>query len=198
MSDAAAGTRPDVPRVSLIGRHRLLLEALAAWLSANGVPATWCSPETLDGRASDVWIVEETGDDGRLLGTVRERAPAIWYVLDFHRPRSDAPPDGASGRISVDATIRDVADLLRCPAEPASRPIATSPSLSPREVQVLGAMAAGATQQAIADALCVSTETVRTHLQNAMAKLGAHSRREAVAIASDRGWLQPKSGRDQA
>ena len=61
--------------------------------------------------------------------------------------------------------------------------------LSPREVQVLAHLAAGSGQDDIAAALSVSSQTVRTHIQNAMVKLGAHSRREAVARARATGWL---------
>jgi DNA-binding CsgD family transcriptional regulator len=176
----------------------MLLEALAASLAIYGVTAGWCSPDALDDAPSDdVWIVEEDGDDSDLLDAVRRRSPTTWYVVDFRGPRSDAPPVGAAGRISVDAPIADVSQLLRAPAAQPADAVATPSPLSPREVQVLSAMASGATQQEISDALCVSVQTVRTHVQNAMGKLGAHSRREALAIAAERGWLRRMGTGDQ-
>lgn len=192
MSDRPAQPLPGGPKaVSLVGPHRLLLEALAASLASHGVTATWCSPDGVDGTPdADVWIVEESGDDALLLDAVRRRSTGSWYVIDLRAARSDAPPLGATGRISVDTTIAEVVGLLREPASARSRPLLPSAPLSPREVQVLSAMASGATQQAIADTLCMSTQTVRTHVQNAMAKLGAHSRQEALALAAEHGWLR--------
>ena len=56
-------------------------------------------------------------------------------------------------------------------------------TLTPRERQVLNCMAEGAGRSEVAARLHVSVNTVRTHLQNLMAKLGVHSSVEAVALA---------------
>jgi DNA-binding CsgD family transcriptional regulator len=66
-------------------------------------------------------------------------------------------------------------------SEPAELPQA--PSLTEREREVLRHLAAGHTTRQIADVLCISTATVRNHIQHILAKLGAHSRLEALAIA---------------
>lgn len=55
-------------------------------------------------------------------------------------------------------------------------------ALTPREREVLTCLAAGAGRRDVADLLHVSANTVRTHLQNVMAKLGVHSTLEAVAL----------------
>lgn len=55
--------------------------------------------------------------------------------------------------------------------------------LSPREREVLGLLAEGLTGEAIARRLYLSPETVRTHVRNATAKLGAKTRVQAVALA---------------
>jgi len=57
-------------------------------------------------------------------------------------------------------------------------------SLTRREVEVLRLMADGRSTRATAEALHVSPATVRNHVQNVLAKLGVHSRLEAVAYAS--------------
>lgn len=54
--------------------------------------------------------------------------------------------------------------------------------LSPREHEVLTLLAEGLNGQAIAKRLFLSPETVRTHVRNATAKLGARTRVQAVAI----------------
>lgn len=59
-------------------------------------------------------------------------------------------------------------------------------SLTPRERAVLMCLAEGTGQRdAVAERLHLSVNTVRTHLQNIMAKLGVHSALEAVALTRD-------------
>jgi PAS domain S-box-containing protein len=55
--------------------------------------------------------------------------------------------------------------------------------LTPREREVVGLVALGGTAAEIADDLQISHHTVRTHLRNAMDKLGARSRAHLVAKA---------------
>lgn len=61
--------------------------------------------------------------------------------------------------------------------------------LSPREREVLALAAQGQKNDAIAEALVISRETVRTHVQNILAKLGVHSRFEAAAFVFENGLL---------
>src|SRR3954453_21019348 len=58
-----------------------------------------------------------------------------------------------------------------------------SGSLTAREREVLGMLARGQSGAEIAERLVLSPETVRTHVRNAMAKLGASTRSQAVALA---------------
>ena len=55
--------------------------------------------------------------------------------------------------------------------------------LSPRELEILRLLARGLSAAAIAERLVISRKTVSTHLQHVMAKLGVHSRAQAVAEA---------------
>ncbi|MGN6203058.1 MAG: response regulator transcription factor [Solirubrobacterales bacterium] len=63
-------------------------------------------------------------------------------------------------------------------------------SLSSRESEVLGLLADGLTGEQIAKRLVLSPETVRTHIRNAMEKLEARTRVEAVVKALDLGEVQ--------
>jgi DNA-binding NarL/FixJ family response regulator len=56
-------------------------------------------------------------------------------------------------------------------------------NLSPREREILALLADGQTQTEIANALVLSPKTVSTHIQHLLAKLGVHSRAQAVAAA---------------
>jgi DNA-binding CsgD family transcriptional regulator len=71
------------------------------------------------------------------------------------------------------------------------RPEAPAPAtgLSPREVEVVRLVAAGGTAAEIGDELRLSHHTVRTHVRNAMDKLGARSRAHLVAQALGHGHV---------
>ena len=62
-------------------------------------------------------------------------------------------------------------------------------ALTEREREVLALVAEGLTNAAIADRLVVSVHTVRNHVANLSAKLGASSKLEALAIAVREGLL---------
>ncbi|HEX2234543.1 MAG TPA: response regulator transcription factor [Thermoleophilaceae bacterium] len=61
--------------------------------------------------------------------------------------------------------------------------------LSPREREILGLLAKGLSGEDAAQELHLSPETVRTHVRNAMSKLGASTRVHAVALALQRGEI---------
>ena len=61
--------------------------------------------------------------------------------------------------------------------------------LTAREVEVLGLLAAGAPNRAIAEQLVVTQETVKKHLSHLFDKLGAANRTQAVARARQLGLL---------
>lgn len=60
-----------------------------------------------------------------------------------------------------------------------------------REREVLALLAAGATDEQIAEMLELSPATVQTHVRNAKAKLGARTRAQAVAMALQHGMISP-------
>ena len=62
----------------------------------------------------------------------------------------------------------------------------TESNLTPREHEVLDLLASGLAQPEIAERLVISPKTVATHIQRILAKLGVHSRAEAVAFAHRR------------
>ncbi|WP_305094120.1 response regulator transcription factor [Prescottella sp. R16] len=63
------------------------------------------------------------------------------------------------------------------------------PTLTPREIQVLEAVAAGFSNREIARRMFLSEGTVKTHLTNTFGKLGVRSRTAAVAQARSRGII---------
>ena len=65
----------------------------------------------------------------------------------------------------------------------------TDQALTPREVDVLRLVAKGNANKEIAAQLSLTEETVKSHVRNILAKLGANDRTHAVAIAVKRGII---------
>ena len=66
---------------------------------------------------------------------------------------------------------------------------AVTPTLSPREYEVLGELARGATYSDIASNLFVSENTVKTHLASIYRKLEVDRRVDALRVARAHGLL---------
>ena len=62
--------------------------------------------------------------------------------------------------------------------------------LTDRELEVLRLLAQGNRNEAIADQLFISQQTVQTHVRNILAKLRVHSKLEAVSFAVRHGAVQ--------
>ena len=93
----------------------------------------------------------------------------------------------------IDAAIRAVAAglVVRLPEAidsgfGAMRETDAHALLTPRELEVLAALAEGMTNKAIARRLNISLHTVKFHVESLFRKLGARTRTEAVAKASER------------
>ena len=110
-------------------------------------------------------------------------------VIDAQRRVVDAN-DTALETLSV--SHDEVVRMRIASPERFSRPDDAAPSgapLSKREREILSRVARGQDGPEIASELVVSPATVRTHIGNAIRKLGARSRAHAVAIALRSGLL---------
>jgi DNA-binding NarL/FixJ family response regulator len=75
------------------------------------------------------------------------------------------------------------------PSTAGDRPAAAGAPLTAREREILELMADGASNRIIAGRLAISRHTVKFHVASILAKLGATSRTEAVALALRGGLL---------
>lgn len=62
--------------------------------------------------------------------------------------------------------------------------------LSEREIEVLERIASGGSNKEIADALGISTQTVKNHISSILRKLSLNDRTQAVIYALRRGWIE--------
>lgn len=98
---------------------------------------------------------------------------------------------GASGYLLKDVSRDKLTDTIRRVAAGESLidpglATSTSSALSPRELEVLECLAKELSNLEIADTLCISENTVKTHVSHLLNKLGASDRAGAVL----RGWRQ--------
>jgi DNA-binding NarL/FixJ family response regulator len=137
--------------------------------------------------STQVLMLTGSGEDEQLARRAFEAGCAGF--LGKSRPVADlltAVRAAHGGTISITPTM-----LLRLlPTEKRQRQ-ADATILTDRELEVLSVMTEGASNREIASSLYVSVNTVRKHTQNIIRKLGAHSKHEAVIIASRKGVIPP-------
>jgi LuxR family maltose regulon positive regulatory protein len=120
-----------------------------------------------------------------------------WFVL---HPAPDLLERHARHGTAHAALIADILSLLagNTSAPPATGPQPPLEPLSDSEIRVLRYLPTNLTGPEIAGELYVSYNTVSTHLRHLYAKLGTHTRAEAVARARALGLLAPSPHRGQA
>ncbi|MBI5921145.1 MAG: hypothetical protein HY847_05800 [Betaproteobacteria bacterium] len=184
---AVSGLKRELKRAETQRRFRQALLArilLAAALDASNE------------RRAALRILRCAVADAQGEGQVRffiDEGPAVRSLLLTLRETESAPGNSGDGQAGFTVFL----DRLLGPATQATTPagkaeVPTIPlePLSARERKTLQLVAQGLSNQALADQLCVSETTVRFHLRNAFAKLGAKNRTQAVALARSHGVLE--------
>jgi len=87
---------------------------------------------------------------------------------------------------------RTVVDKLAQPATIEAPPSA-KPTLTEREFEVLRLLARGYSNAQIAKTLSITERTVRFHVEKVLAALSVSNRTEVVALAIQRGWIEPSA-----
>ena len=174
--------------------------------------ATVALAPVLDGSARVGWrswlveaflleaIARDALGDPAAAGRALERAldlaepdgALLWFLL---HPAPGLLERQARQRTAHAALIAEILDLLagNRPAPPPAGPRPPLEPLSKSEIRVLRYLPTHLSAPEIAGELSVSTSTVKTHLRNLYAKLGAHRRAEAVESARALGLLAPSA-----
>src|SRR5215210_2889442 len=175
---AEAGTGREAVELSVYYKPDVVLMDLVM-PDGDGIQAT----RRILAREPGVEIVILTATDDDEVGLAGLRAGASGFL--YKQIGLDALPRALRGAAAGEAvvsrrlTMRLVESMRRVPADGAGiRPVVSS--LTPREWEVLDLLCAGQSTAAIAEALVLSTDTVRSHINNLQRKLGVTSRRAAV------------------
>ena len=147
-------------------------------------------------KASAEDALGDTGASSRALERALELAEPDGLLLPFLlQPAPHLLERHARLRTTHASLISEILNLLAGHA-PAARPEDAEPlqeALSESELRVLRYLPTNLRAPEIAAELFVSLNTIRTHLRNLYAKLGVHSRADAVNRARELGLLSPSS-----
>ena len=141
-----------------------------------------------------VLVLTTFDDDDVLWGSLQ--AGAAGFVL------KDTPADDliaairmvAGGRAWLDSRVTPrVLDAIRRTRRPSADGVPGFEALSEREREILTLIASGASNPEIAQLLYLSERTVKGHVGNIFAKLGARDRAAAIISAFEAGLVEPSS-----
>lgn len=169
--------------VSLVGDLRpdvVLMDLLLP--DGTGAEATKRIKET-NGRAK-VLLLTGLADDTTLRDAIRAGCVGHLAKTESIDVVVDAVHRAAAGESLIDPA-------LRAEVESSEEPGAT---LTRREREVLALLADGMSTREVAATLDIRLNTARNHIQRLLPKLGAHSKLEAVAIASREGLIRRSPG----
>jgi DNA-binding NarL/FixJ family response regulator len=180
---------PDLRVVGTAASGEELLQHVDTWqpdvivqdlLLPGGIDGIETTRRVLAKRPS-VRVVALTAstDEARMMAVLS--AGAAGYI------RKDAEPETLLAAIRAVARGRTYVDpyLARRVAEDGVSP----DDLTDREREVLRHLALGESNKAIGDVLCVSEETVKTHVGHILGKLGVENRAQVVVQALKRGLV---------
>ena len=174
----AASTRPDV----------VLMDVEMPGM--DGLAATRRITESADGPA--VLILTTFDRDDYLFAALQ--AGASGFLLKNGTPEAliEAVRVLARGDalLAPEITRRVIATFARPGATPRTRPDGLD-ELTPREHEVLVAMARGATNAEIAASMHLGEATVKTHVSRVLTKLALRDRTQAVVFAYEHGVVTP-------
>jgi LuxR family transcriptional regulator, maltose regulon positive regulatory protein len=191
------------------GEIRIALAALQLAKDNPHAAAAALAP-VLDGSASlfrQSWLAgaflleaitrDALGDRGaagraleRALDLAEPDSTLLWFLL---QPAPGLLKDHTRHRTSHASLIAQIDSLLaaRNSAPPLAGPRAPLEPLSSTEIRVMRYLPTNLTGPEIARELSISRNTVKTHTRNLYAKLGVHTRAEAVTRARALGLLAP-------
>jgi PAS domain S-box-containing protein len=163
----------------LLDEQRLYVEVNAALCKLLGL-----SRDQLVGTRVDSFLAPQ--DRSKVAAEWRE----LWETGDWVSERTMIDTDGSRIHVQLAGRTGEVGGrciavvvCMRAEPEQESAPAVRLGELTRREREILSLVALGHTSSEIAAQLMISTQTVRTHVSNAMAKTGARTRAQLVAMA---------------
>jgi DNA-binding CsgD family transcriptional regulator len=158
----------------------------------------WRAASVLEGLAEALGTEGRYERSARLLGAADALREAIGAPVPpcerAGRERTESSVRGRMGdaqfsRLRAEGRTMALEETFSRALEPDASPVITQDVLSAREVEVLGLVAEGLTDQEVAQRLYLSPRTVGQHLTSVYRKLGVGSRTAAAREAAGRGLI---------
>ena len=154
----------------------------------DGIKATRMIKEV--SPATKVVIMTAHDDDRLLVEAVEAGASGFLGKEEAASEVLSAAKAAAEGEVLIDpATLTRLLHQVSLEREARRDAEALLGELTEREREVLQLLAEGMRNEGIAHKLFISPQTVQTHVRNLLAKLGVHSKLEAVAFAVKHGLI---------
>jgi two-component system nitrate/nitrite response regulator NarL len=171
--EAVTAARESVPEVILMDVHMPLCDGLeAVSFIKREMPHVQIIMLTVSDDDRDLFTAIRNGASGYLLKNLEP--DQLFKHLDRVR-RGEAAITG-----TMAAKILQELRELAMPTAPETEP---AELLTPREIEVLQCIVEGATNRQIAEALCITENTVKIHLRNILEKLHLQNRIQAAVYA---------------
>jgi DNA-binding NarL/FixJ family response regulator len=155
----------------------------------NGIEAT----QQIKNRFSSVEVLMLTAfdDDEKIFEAIKAGASGYLLKDETKEKIYEAIEIVAGGGSLLSPSIARKAlkffSLL--PSKKNTSPNSTDTPLTSREMEILKMVIEGITYAEIAEKLCISYGTVRTHVKNIFEKLQVHNKQEATQIAIRKKWF---------
>lgn len=206
-------------RVMIVDDHEMVAQGLARIVSdepdmtlvsiAHNIADTYAK---IAAERPDVLLLDyrlPDGDGAQAMATIRARWPEVKVVMlsgfGANEVMVQAIESGCVGMLSKTRPAEDVVAAVRAAANGESvlrsdefaamlagltkSSLPQGEGLTAREMDVLRLLARGKSNDEIAGQLFVSANTVRSHIRSVLLKLGAHSKLQAVTLATRKGLL---------
>lgn len=206
---------PEEIQVIIVDDHPPLLRGLELLLPRAGFRVTGTAQTAAEGSriiagrrphvaVLDIGLADGSGTAlGKRVASLSQTTATVLYTgCSDPDVLADAVGSGALGVVQKTSPMDDLVRAIRAAAAGRAfvdphiaellvvRGARKPSSISLRESEVLGLIAEGLTADEVADGLCLSPETINTHVRNACRKLGARGRLHAVILALRQGDLE--------
>jgi DNA-binding NarL/FixJ family response regulator len=192
----------EVGLIALLDRHRSRIEIVHQWMTAAedepdvvlydvlGLTDDWAEFDRLINQTAA--LVFAIGRDQRpdLLNQALAKGADGCFLISICETELLATLDAAMARKQLAGATQDPI-ICACPSARRATRLGVNVGLSAREARILTLIAQGLSNEEIVDREFLSINTVKSYIRSAYAKIGVHTRSQAVLWVLHHGFDTP-------